>query len=43
MKEQSIGLGIFSKRFSAFVIVLALLVSAVPVGFFLAVLPVGAE
>ena len=30
-------------RFSAFVIVLALLVSAVPVGFFMVVLPVGAE
>ena len=30
-------------RFSALVIVLALLVSAVPVGFFIAVLPVGAE
>ena len=43
MKEQKFGLGIFSKRFNAIVIVLALLVSAVPAGFFMAVLPVGAE
>lgn len=43
MKEQNVGSGIFSKRFNAMVIVTALLVSAVPVGFFMAVLPVGAE
>ena len=41
MKEQNVGLGIFSRRFSAFVIALLLLISAIPVGFLMSIGVVG--